>query len=306
MKSCIISLATADSDHFLRGLSRLQESLERVDFRGDFVSWNEDPPHGSPSHFEAPHAFKAFCFVEAKRLGYDLILWLDSSIIAVRSLSNVFDEIQTKGHLLVKNTGCVGAWSADLTLEILATTRETAYGMAECQGGVVGLNMRNTDSVEFLRQWHELATEQLAFRGVQDVIRDWDDYDDLKWNKSGRISTDPEVLGHRHDQTVLSILAHQLGMRLSPRNVIVENLNEVCLNQEAVFVIDRAHEISMDSFVFRRLDSSFVRTLARVTASVRFRARKSRVFRRLDSSLVRTLARVTASVRFRARKFRER
>jgi hypothetical protein len=38
-----------------------------------------------------------------------------------------------------------------------------------------------------------------------------------RWhNKSGRVSKDKRVLGHRHDQSVLSIIAHQLGLEASP------------------------------------------------------------------------------------------
>lgn len=38
---------------------------------------------------------------------------------------------------------------------------------------------------------------------------------DVKKNRSGRVSSDPRVQGHRHDQTVAGILAHRLAMALT-------------------------------------------------------------------------------------------
>lgn len=81
---CVISLG-AGRRGFTESLKRLEESLRRVRFEGDFLGWNDELPAGSPSQFEAPMAFKTFCFHEAKQRGYEEILWIDSPIVALRS-----------------------------------------------------------------------------------------------------------------------------------------------------------------------------------------------------------------------------
>jgi len=54
---------------FLRGLDRIRRRLGETDFTGDFLSWDQEYPAGSPRHEEARFAFKPFCFLEADR-GY--------------------------------------------------------------------------------------------------------------------------------------------------------------------------------------------------------------------------------------------
>jgi 5-methylcytosine-specific restriction endonuclease McrA len=48
-------------------------------------------------------------------------------------------------------------------------------------------------------------------------------YQAVKWNRGARVSSDPRVRGHRHDQTVAGVLAAQLGMRLSSEGLWVSS-----------------------------------------------------------------------------------
>jgi hypothetical protein len=49
-------------------------------------------------------------------------------------------------------------------------------------------------------------------------------YQAVKWNLGARVSPDPRVRGHRHDQTVDGVLAAQLGMRLSSEGLWVSSI----------------------------------------------------------------------------------
>ena len=57
-----------------------------------------------------------------------------------------------------------------------------------------------------------------------DQLRDRKDYQAVKWNRGARVSSDPRVRGHRHDQTVAGVLAAQLGMRLSSEGLWVSSV----------------------------------------------------------------------------------
>ena len=95
---CVISLGVGKKS-FIKSIKRLEESLVRVGFDGDFIFWDEEVPDGCPAHFEAPFAFKTFCFNIAKRMGYSQILWIDSPCIALRSLTPIFNEITKNGYI---------------------------------------------------------------------------------------------------------------------------------------------------------------------------------------------------------------
>lgn len=210
---CVISLGIGRKG-FTHSLKRLEESLCRVGFQGDFLGWNDELPAGSPTHFEAPMAFKTFCFLEAKRRGYRQILWIDSVIVALRSLEPIFRMINSNGYVTFRNNygQFIGQWSSDEVLEWHGIKREEAMLMPETPTSVIGFNMENERSREFLDRWHGMTTDGLTCRGTRTPITCAEEYYAITWNRDQCISKDPRVKGHRHDQTAAGIIAHQLGM----------------------------------------------------------------------------------------------
>jgi hypothetical protein len=215
-RRCVVSLATADKS-YPEYLDRLERSLEQVGFVGESICWRPGSfPVDSPAHMDVPFAFKPYCLEEARHYGGELLLWLDSSCVAVRSLGPVFDQIERDGYILFGNGHHrVGEWASDEALGALGLSRDKAMEMPEVNAAVIGLNTSSPVSNSFLQRWRRAAKEGLAFRGVSDQLRDWNDYQDVKWNRGARVSSDPRVRGHRHDQTVAGVLAAQLGMRVS-------------------------------------------------------------------------------------------
>ena len=212
-KRCVISLATGKNT-FVDCLKRLEESLRRVRFNGDFICWSDELPSGSPTHFEAPFGFKPFCFMEAKKLGYEQVLWIDSTCVAIRPLEPVFRMMEQKGYVIFTNNygQTMGQWCSDEVLRINNISREDALKIPEVPCSTIGLNLQNALACKFLEMWHQKSTDGITFRGIKEKIANWEDYYDIAWNKTGRVSKDPRVRGHRHDQPAAGIIAHQLGM----------------------------------------------------------------------------------------------
>jgi hypothetical protein len=212
-KRCVISLG-AGKKIYAGCLKRLEESLRRVRFEGDFLCWSDELPPGSPAHFEAPFGFKPFCFIEAKKLGYEQVLWIDSTCVAIRPLEPAFRMMKEKGYVIFANNygQMMGQWCSDEVLRINNISREEALKIPEVPCSTIGLNLQNPLALKFLEMWCEKAADGITFRGVREKITSWDDYYDISWNKTGRVSKDPRVRGHRHDQTAAGIIAHQLGM----------------------------------------------------------------------------------------------
>jgi hypothetical protein len=173
---------------------------------------------------DVPFAFKPYCLAEAREHGGKLLLWLDSSCVAVRSLEPIFEQIERDGYILFRNgSHRVGEWASDEALGALGLSRDQAMEMPEVNAAVIGLNTSSPVSNSFLERWHRAAREGLAFRGVSDQLHDRKDYQNVKWNRGARVSPDPRVRGHRHDQTVAGVLATQLGMRLSSEGLWVSS-----------------------------------------------------------------------------------
>ena len=213
---CIVSLAT-DRLFYPVSLDRLERSLGTVGFTGSFRSWSPGSfPVGCPSPLEVPFAFKPFCLAEARAQGAGAALWLDSSCVAIRSLDPIFEAIEENGYVLFRNGPYrLGEWASDHTLSEYGLPRDRALALPEVNAAAIGLHFGSRIAVEFLESWHEAARDETAFRGIPEPLRNWDDYEDVKWNRAGCVSADPRVHGHRHDQTVAGILADRLQMELT-------------------------------------------------------------------------------------------
>jgi hypothetical protein len=239
-RRAILSLATQNK-LYPEGLRRLHESLLRVGFGGEFMCWPPGSfPAGCPPHWEAPFAFKPFCFAEARQRGVDLALWMDAACIAVRSLESLFREIDRRGQLLFQNgTRRLGEWASDEALARFDIGREQAMSIPEVNAATLGLDLRSAVGREFLDRWLEAAQHGVAFRGVPEALRTGEDYQDVKSNRALRVSADPRVRGHRHDQTVAGILAYRLGLPLTPVGLQTYSREHRRIEPTSVIVVDR-------------------------------------------------------------------
>lgn len=158
----------------------------------------------------------------------------------VKSLDPLFETIETDGYVLFKNgRGLLGEWSSDLTLSEYGMSREEARRVPEVNAAALGLHLHAPIALRFLEAWQDAASREVPFRGTVERLKSWEEYQDVKWNRSGRISADPGVRGHRHDQTVASVLAHRLGMELTAEG-LQRYLEGRELRPRTMIVLDRS------------------------------------------------------------------
>lgn len=203
MKYCIINYSSANG-WYPKGQERLVNSLRQVNFRGDILLFNELNTPGWPSHKQVPYAFKPYAFREAKKQGYDGAIWLDCSAWAVKPIDFLFLDILINiGYLLQDSDWKVGNWSHDRLLESFVVTRDKALQIPLHEGIIIGLNFRNPVAIQYFDHWFKRANDGFSFVGA------WK-------NENHCVSLDDRVLGHRHDISVGSLIAHQLKMILQP------------------------------------------------------------------------------------------
>jgi hypothetical protein len=148
--------------------------------------------------------------------------------------------MEERGYVLFKNRGnMLGQWASDEALRLFELSREHAMRIQEVNAAAIGLNMGNAIAVDFLEQWYEAAREGLAFRGVREHHNAPEDFLNVKWNRARRVSSDPRVRGHRHDQTVAGILAHRLGMELTAGGLASYSQARRRIAPRTMIVIDR-------------------------------------------------------------------
>ena len=141
------------------------------------------------SHQQTPYGFKVDAFREAQRRGYEQVLWVDASCWYKRNLTDAWDQIERDGYLLGLEGWKVAEWCSPEVLELAGYTREQAMEMDLMLGGFIGLDLSSPIGNRFLDRW-EHARDQGWFNG--------------SW------------VNHRHDMTAGSIIAFELGMKLTP------------------------------------------------------------------------------------------
>ncbi len=201
---CIINFARGA--WYPRGQRRLVQSLLDVRYPtlGDFAFFQNETELGCPPHEEVPYGFKVAAFNHVAGMGFKLILWCDAAVWAIKPLDPLFDRLKNEGHLFFTGTwGNCARWTSDACLKQMDVTRDEAEKMPHYMACCMGLNLNHPRSVEFLTRLTRYAWDGISFHG--------------SWtNDHQEVSADPRCHGHRHDQSVGSILASQLGMEQIP------------------------------------------------------------------------------------------
>lgn len=204
MRKMVVNVATGS---YVAGQWRLLNALKQFSPDAEAMVWADAMPPGSPSHQNIPYAFKAWALMAADAAGADLVLWADACILPISSLSPLWKLIEGQGVWLAENVWSNGQWCSDAALPLLGIDREESFAQKHVVAGVLGLNLRSEIGRMFLAEYCGFA-QNGSFQGP--------------WTNEGReASTDPRVLGHRHDQTAASVIAHRLGIPLTQPPAII-------------------------------------------------------------------------------------
>lgn len=189
--------------NYIKAMTRLQHSLKQTGFKGTFYGFNDYGHICSPKHTELPYAFKPYSIVKAIENKGELILWCDSPVYAIKNIQPVFDHIKKHGYLFFNNIGySVGDYTSDQCLEFFGITRDESFKIPMIMACVMGFNVKNEQAATFLRE----------YTGALEV------YPGAWTNTNQEVSTDLRCHGHRHDQSVASIIIHKMGLDIMKGN----------------------------------------------------------------------------------------
>ena len=184
MKRAIINVCNT-AGNYPQGQDRLKQSLKKYG-ESDFYGFIGENKVNAPLHSVVPYAFKPFAMEYLRQKGYDLIMWADASMYAVKSLNKLWDIIERKGWLMEESGHYLGQWCNDRALKNMGITREKAMQITMYSAGMTGLNLHNEKAVNFLNDWLEFAKDNETFVGSH--------------------------VDHRHDMSVASFLASKYKM----------------------------------------------------------------------------------------------
>ncbi len=205
MNRAIVNVATGQ---YVKGQDRLFDCLDEQN-RTALTCWMNEVPVGCPSHAERPYAFKAYAMKHAAEDGADTLLWCDACIVpGPRPLADLWEKIERDGYWIARNgwrnaQWCCDSWYADCFPGVsLEEARALNRDIPHVVATAFGISLKHPIGRAILDEYYRLASETKAFCGP--------------WKNSPTTPCGPpEVLGHRHDQSCLSLIAHRLGVQLT-------------------------------------------------------------------------------------------
>ncbi len=227
MKRAVVSVAT---DSWNLGQLRLLKKL--ADLGETAITWSNGFPPGSPPHWHrgeqgrptvecVPYAFKAYALQNAAERGFESLIWCDSSVMPVQPLASLWERIERDGYVIVRNGWTNYDWTADdaypdLFPEIWTNQQRSTEHVWESMRAVnktishvvataFGLSVSHPTGAAMLKEYFRLAQTKAFCGPWQNSNSPW-----VKGRNTDRPSMPcgpPEVLGHRHDQTALSVVA---------------------------------------------------------------------------------------------------
>jgi len=210
----IASFAKRGRENYPSALPRLIDSAIKAGFKGDFVMCAPELPAVEiydnvlnspildlPSHDTVPYGFKPRIMEISHDSGYKKVLWCDSTIFFVKNPEELWEKAD-RGVLLFENPGCPeNVWTSDDCLAKIGCSIEEATTITQTMACAMGFDFKNKKAVEVFNEWLEISKDGVSFQGRS-------------------LSSRPEFRGHRHDQSVISYLAHKHGIAKIPYGVL--------------------------------------------------------------------------------------
>lgn len=184
----------------------------------DFAFWDDYPPR-CPTQRERNYAFKKFGIEHAIQQGYRRILWMDVVYMPQRALTDLWNVVGEQGwYIPPQGDAVLGNWCSDACLDAFGVPRDVAMNIPLCFSGLVGLDLDHATGRHIWDLWR-LSYEHGTWQGPHvnepgEPIHDWGQ------KFAGHCSDDKRCLGHRHDESALSCILHNLGLKPELRGVL--------------------------------------------------------------------------------------
>lgn len=199
-KTCIISFFSKGREDYHSAIKRMIDSVldfpldvdlliyspdaDFDEYRG--VKINKGYPPGCSEHSEVPYQFKPYLFKLAREQGYEVIIWLDSTMQILRDPTKLIRYAETNGFTVSDNLGhLLKNYMSDDCMEQLGV--KTLDGVPQIICGSIIFDVTKDHVNRILDEWIKISDDGISFQG-----------------KSG--STREGFVAHRHDQAVLSYL----------------------------------------------------------------------------------------------------
>lgn len=239
-RACVLT-AHNGRGWYPKGQHRLARTLNFHGFAHDIAALQCTPHsggwvvsgtiNGQPIEPHFSQRFKSDCVYTLKAAAweyvaqfYDVVLWLDCSVYAIKPIENLFDLIESEGYYFWRSGFSLGQTSGRHCLEYFRIDEDESFDIMDTSTSMMGLKLSNPKGADFLKQWLAAAQNGM-FHGSRDAIV----------GAEGR----QQLFEHRQDQSAASCLTHKLGLELHDPGIYSQYANEKGEYPESVRLVMR-------------------------------------------------------------------
>ena len=153
-KACIISCGVGHG-HYHVGIDRLAKSLNFVGWAGETILRKDYPPNAPEHGGDNQYNFKVWAFEEAFSIGFEVVIWCDSSLYAVENPMPLFDYVNVNGLYFFKSGYSLAETATDKLCNYADVQRETLIDVSEFATGLIGVNISNPKGKEWFNTWKQ-------------------------------------------------------------------------------------------------------------------------------------------------------
>jgi hypothetical protein len=156
---CVVSFASYNGP-YAKELETIPKELEQVGFQGHFLLMTggfPNPTGKEITYAAVPYCFKIFALLEAKKLGFKKVLWIDATMQPLQNLKVLFEEIEKKGYFFqLKKNG--KRYLLPSTRDVLLTeTGIDMYKTPSIRAQVFGFDLENAHIQTLIQEYYRLV-----------------------------------------------------------------------------------------------------------------------------------------------------
>lgn len=239
-RACVLT-AHNEKGWYPKGQERLVRSLNFHGFPHDIAALTCTPHsggwvvsgtiNGQPLEPYHTTTYKSDCVYTLKAAAweyvsqfYDVILWLDCSVWAIKPIEPIMDIIEHEGYYFWRSGYSLGQTSGRHCLKYFRIDEDESFDIQDTSTSMMGLKLSNPLGADFLKQWLASAKNGM-FHGSRDAIV----------GASGR----EQLFEHRQDQSAASCLTHKIGLKLTDPGIYSQYANDDGNYPESVRLVMR-------------------------------------------------------------------
>jgi hypothetical protein len=168
--TCVVC-CTGLNDSRYENSKNIHISLEESGYNGHFYVLNGGFPNPTGTEMKycgVPYSFKIFMILEAKKLGFEKVIWIDSACYVLKNLQPLFDILENN-HLVCRTFPYNFFRSFDeliphQTIDLFnqLANQDIRYNV-KINSIIFGLNLKNELINEFIKEYYEMVKRGLPF-----------------------------------------------------------------------------------------------------------------------------------------------